>query len=258
MKASPLSEALCKEIDLGERITIDQDPVVRAKYMHAAHGFDLSEAKKIWCFGPNHFDANVLVDVTRGVAGAADVREAICAGFQWAASEGPLCGEALRGVRFDLVDLQFHADAAHRKGSQMLPAVRRAMMGAMLSGGAARLLEPVYLVEVECAAQAVVGAVYTLLSRKRGEVIEESGVEGTGLVRLRAFMPVNESTGFMDELRGVTGGRAFQNSVFDHWQVLPGDPYEAESRAAQVCQSVRRAKGLREQMPMLADFIDRL
>jgi translation elongation factor EF-G len=93
---------------------------------------------------------------------------------------------------------------------------------------------------VQCPDSAI-GAVYALLNRKRGVVIEESHIEGTLLNRIKAYMPVNESSGFTDELRDVTSGRAFQNSVFDHWQVLPGDPLEADSRAGQVCRQIRIA-----------------
>jgi elongation factor 2 len=255
MTAQPLSEEFCSDID-NQKISLNQDVRERAKYLQTVHGFDSTEAKKIWCFGPNQFDANILIDMTKGVASSGDVTDTLCAGFQWGTEEGVLCGEELRGVRFNLVDLQYHADAAHRKGNQLLPAMRRVMMSSMLTAGP-RLMEPVYLVDVQCPESAI-GAVYTLLNRKRGVVIEEGRIEGTLLNRVKAYMPVNESTGFTDQLRGVTGGRAFQNSVFDHWQLLPGDPFEAESCAGKVCRQIRKAKGLREQMPMLADYIDKL
>lgn len=37
-------------------------------------------------------------------------------------------------------------------------------------------------------------------------------------------------TGFTADLRSNTGGQAFPQCVFDHWQVLPGDPMEAGTR----------------------------
>jgi len=46
-------------------------------------------------------------------------------------------------------DISFHSDAMHRSGNQFLPAVRRVMMSSMLSAEP-RLMEPVYLVDIQC------------------------------------------------------------------------------------------------------------
>lgn len=100
LEAEPLSEKFCQDVDERKNISLNQDPKERAKYLHDEHGFDLTEARKIWCFGPNQFDANILVDVTKGVQSQPDVRDTLCAGFQWATDEGVLCMESIRGVRF--------------------------------------------------------------------------------------------------------------------------------------------------------------
>ena len=47
---------------------------------------------------------------------------------------------------------------------------------------------------------------------------------------VKAFLPVNESFGFTADLRSNTGGQAFPQCVFDHWQVLPGSPMDPGSR----------------------------
>jgi len=36
--------------------------------------------------------------------------------------------------------------------------------------------------------------------------------------------------GFTADLRSNTGGQAFPQCVFDHWQIFPGDPCEAGSK----------------------------
>ena len=63
-------------------------------------------------------------------------------------SQGVLCEETLRGVRFNLTDATIHADPAHRGGGQIIPTTRRAMRAAMLTAQP-RLLEPVFMVEVQ-------------------------------------------------------------------------------------------------------------
>ena len=96
MRAEPLSESFCSDIESG-KISLNQDAKQRAKYLVEHHGFDSNDSKKIWCFGPNTFDSNILVDVCKGVASSNDVTDTIVAGFQWGSSEGVICNESLRG-----------------------------------------------------------------------------------------------------------------------------------------------------------------
>lgn len=99
LTAEPLGEKFCIDID-EKKIFQNQDRKERAKYLQDEHEFGVTESKKIWCFGPNHFDSNILVDVTKGVLHTGDITDTICAGFQWGASEGALCNESLRGYLF--------------------------------------------------------------------------------------------------------------------------------------------------------------
>jgi elongation factor 2 len=120
-----------------------------------------------------------------------------------------------------------------------------------------RLLEPVYLVEIQCP-EAVVGGIYGVLNRRRGHVIEETQVMGTPMFVVKAYLPVNESFGFTADLRSNTGGQAFPQSVFDHWQVLPGDPMDGKSRPWQVVMDARKRKGLKVALPELDAYLDKM
>lgn len=80
------------------------------------------------------------------------------------------------------------------------------------------------------------GGIYGVLNRRRGHVFEESQVAGTPMFIVKAYLPVNESFGFTADLRSNTGGQAFPQCVFDHWQVLPGDPCEPQSKPYNVVQ----------------------
>lgn len=40
--------------------------------------------------------------------------------------------------------------------------------------------------------------------------------------------------GFTADLRSNTAGQAFPQCVFDHWQILPGDPFDPTTKPAQV------------------------
>uniref|UniRef100_A0A8D2MIX0 Elongation factor 2 n=1 Tax=Zonotrichia albicollis TaxID=44394 RepID=A0A8D2MIX0_ZONAL len=120
-----------------------------------------------------------------------------------------------------------------------------------------RLMEPIYLVEIQCPEQ-VVGGIYGVLNRKRGHVFEETQVAGTPMFVVKAYLPVNESFGFTADLRSNTGGQAFPQCVFDHWQILPGDPFDSATRPAQVVAETRKRKGLKEGIPALDNFLDKL
>jgi len=255
MKAVPMPDGLADDIDSGE-VNPRDDIKNRARYLVEKYEYDATEARKIWCFGPDTNGPNILVDVTKGVQYLNEIKDSIVAGFQWASKEGVLCDENLRAVRFNIHDVTLHADAIHRGGGQIIPTARRVLYAAMLTA-APRLMEPVYLCEIQCPENAV-GGIYGVLNRRRGHVFEESQVPGTPMFVVKAYLPVNESFGFTADLRSNTGGQAFPQCVFDHWQILPGSPFEPTSRPGVVVTDTRKRKGLKEGIPALDSYLDKL
>ena len=63
-------------------------------------------------------------------------------------TQGVLCEENMRGVRFDVHDVTLHADAIHRGGGQIIPTARRCLYACVLTAQP-RLMEPIYLVEIQ-------------------------------------------------------------------------------------------------------------
>ncbi|WAR08245.1 EF2-like protein [Mya arenaria] len=255
MTARPLPDGLPDMIEKGT-VKATQDVKERGRLLVDQFDFNLGDTKKIWCFGPNGSGPNMLVDTSKAVNYLQDIRDSVVAGFQWATAEGVLSESTVRGVRFNIEDAMVHGDSSHRGGSQIIPATRRALYAAMLTAGP-RILEPVYLVEVACPSQALGGAI-NLISRKRGEIIMQTQQEGTPMCVVMAYMPVNESFGFNEQLRGETGGQAFPQFHFDHWQTLAGDPLDATSRAGVVVAEIRQRKGLAEKIPALENYLDRI
>jgi len=255
MKACPLNEDLSDDIDRGD-VNPRDDFKVRARRLVEKYEWDATEARKIWAFGPEGTGPNLLVDVTKGVQYLNEIKDSVVGGFQWATKESVLCDENMRGVRFNIHDVTLHADAIHRGGGQIIPTARRCLYACLLTG-APRLLEPVYLVEVQCPENAV-GGIYGVLNRRRGHVIEESQVAGTPMFIVKAYLPVNESFGFTADLRSNTGGQAFPQCVFDHWQILPGDPLDGKSRPYQIVMETRKRKGLKEALPELDNYLDKM
>jgi elongation factor 2 len=255
MKAVPMPDGLAEDIDSGE-VSSRQDFKIRGRYLADKYEYDITEARKIWCFGPDGNGPNIVVDVTKGVQYLNEIKDSVVAGFQWASKEGVLAEENMRAVRFNLHDVTLHADAIHRGGGQIIPTARRVFYASVLTA-APRLMEPVYLCEIQCPENAV-GGIYGVLNRRRGIVIEEMQIAGTPMFQVKAYLPVNESFGFTADLRSNTGGQAFPQCVFDHWQILPGDPLSSGTKPYDVVQITRKRKGLKEGLPDLANYLDKL
>ena len=58
-----------------------------------------------------------------------------------------MCDENMRGCRFDIHDVNLHADAIHRGGGQVIPTARRVLYACELTGKP-KLQEPIFLVEI--------------------------------------------------------------------------------------------------------------
>jgi elongation factor 2 len=255
MKAQPMPDGLAEDIDSG-KVYARQEVKERARYLADTYAYDVNEARKIWCFGPEGTGPNVVMDCTKGVQYLNEIKDSVVAGFQWASKEGVLCEENMRGCRFDIYDVALHADAIHRGGGQIIPTARRCLYACALTAQP-RILEPVYLVEIQCP-EAAVGGIYGVLNRKRGHVFQEEQVIGTPMFVVKAYLPVNESFGFTADLRSNTGGQAFPQCVFDHWQIMGGDPLEPGTKPAQVVTDSRKRKGLKEGVPNVDNFFDKL
>jgi len=255
MKAEPLGEECSADIESG-KLDITEDPKVRARNMADNYGWDVTDARKIWCFGPENKGANVLVDMTKAVQYLNEIKDSCVSAFQWATKEGVLCDENVRGCRFNIHDVTLHTDAIHRGGGQIIPTCRRCVYACMLTAQP-RLVEPLFLVEIQCP-ETVIGGIYAVLNRRRGTIVAEEPRPGTPLCIIRAYLPVLESFGFNDDLRAATGGQAFPQCVFDHWSEIPGDPLDKTSKCAQIVEATRKRKGLKEGVPDLDNFYDRL
>jgi elongation factor 2 len=255
MKAVPMPDGLAEDIDRGE-VNARDDFKIRGRYLADKYEYDITEARKIWCFGPDTTGPNILIDCTKGVQYLNEIKDSVVAGFQWATKEGVMCDENLRGCRFNIYDVALHTDAIHRGGGQIIPTARRVLYASQMTASP-RMMEPVYLCEIQCPENAV-GGIYGVLNRRRGHVFEESQVAGTPMFHVKAYLPVNESFGFTADLRSNTGGQAFPQCVFDHWQVMPGDPLDGKSKPFEIVVETKKRKGLKPDLPDLNNYFDKL
>ncbi|EED79633.1 eukaryotic translation elongation factor 2 [Postia placenta Mad-698-R] len=255
VKAMPIDEELTLAIEAG-KVNSRDDYKIRARLLADEYGWDVTDARKIWCFGPDTTGPNMLVDVTKGVQYLNEIKDSCVAAFQWATKEGVCAEENMRGVRVNVLDVTLHTDAIHRGGGQIIPTCRRVCYAACLLATPG-LQEPVYLVEIQCPENAI-GGIYSVLNKRRGQVFSEEQRVGTPMFTVKAYLPVMESFGFNGELRSQTGGQAFPQSVMDHWELMNGSPLDKGSKLEELVRNIRVRKGLKPDIPSLDTYYDKL
>ena len=206
-------------------------------------GWSAKEARNVWTLEEHK---NVLVDMTKGIQYLREVKETVSSGFRWAAKNGPLSDEPIRGVKVKLLDAKLHEDPVHRGPAQIMPAIKRAFWGSFLTAKPI-LSEPIYKIGVSVPQQ-FVGEVTGLITRKRGRVTasEQKGP----ITMIKGFLPVAETFGLSADMRSATSGHAFWQTQFDHWEKVP------ESIAMEVIAEIRKRRGLPEEIPKANKFID--
>ena len=258
MEAEAMVSELQAEIEDGKVIPAPKDAKEQARYLAEKFGFDPVDVgpKKLWGFAPDGNGPNFLIDSTRAVQYLNEIKESVNSGFQWATRNGPLCDEQIRGVIFRVMDVTLHADAIHRGMGQILPTARRVMFASMYTASPT-LMEPLYMADIAVPVDCT-GGVYSTLSMRRGEIVEEIPKPGTPMTAIRAYLPVNQSFGFTKELRSNTGGKAFPQCSFDHWATMSGDPLSEGNRVNEIVLETRTRKGLEAAIPPLDRYLDKL
>ena len=74
----PMAEELADDIE-NNKVTPKQELKERARYLAEKYEWDVTEARKIWCFGPDGTGSNVVVDVTKGVQYLNEIKDSVVA-----------------------------------------------------------------------------------------------------------------------------------------------------------------------------------
>ncbi|KAJ1491030.1 hypothetical protein T484DRAFT_1776068 [Baffinella frigidus] len=73
---------------------------------------------------------------------------------------------------------------------------------------------------------------------------------------MRVYLPVAESLGFNEEMSRISEDHVFAQSVFDHWEVVDGDPLVDGPLRRDVIAPLRTGKGLPAAIPPLDRYLD--
>jgi len=243
VQVEPLEEKVIGLIEKGE-LAEETGRKQMGSVLYKEAKWPAEEARNIWALDEHR---NVLVDLTRGIQYLRETRDMIVSGFQSACQAGPLCEEPMRGVKVKLTDAQLHEDPVHRGPAQVMPAIRRAILGSFLTAKQV-LLEPIYKIGISVPTQWV-GDCSSIITRKRGKILtsEQKGA----LTMITSYIPVAETFGLSAEMRSATSGHAFWQSTFSHWEEAP------ENVAAEVIKQIRERRGLPPEIPKPDRFMDK-
>ena len=189
---------------------------------------------------------NVIVDCTGKTEQTREISDFLTSGFEYACRAGPLCGEPLRHVKVNLMEVQLNANAEYCNPVEIMHGVGKAIFGSFLTAKPV-LLEPVYRTVISVPIE-FAGECSRIMSSRRGKLsaFEQKGT----LAVITGYVPVAETFGLSKELRSATSGRAFWQSVFDRWRKVP------ENLAAKVIKEVRKRKGLPSEVPRPDRFLE--
>jgi len=223
-----LSEEVIEAIKQ-EKITDMQSKDERTKILRGL-GWSPDDAKGAVAVEEN----NILVNRIKGRQYVEEILDHIKTGFREAVHTSPLAKEPAYGLKICLEDISMHEDPVHRGPAQAIPMTWRPIYCAILLCRP-KLLEP--LISFECKVPSeFVSSVITLLNKRRGKILDMPSEDE--MITVKAEMPVSESFGIADELRGSTQGRAFWATQFSRWAPIP------EQMQAETIKKIRENRGL--------------
>jgi len=241
IRVEPLDDETINLIITGQ-INENMDRKQIAKILRD-HGWDADEAKGVVAIDER---GNVFVDETKGVQFLQESMDSLRAGFVDAMTNGPLAYEYVRGAKVILHHFVPHEDPAHRTYAQLMPASRRAILGAMLLAKPT-LLEPILSIEVKGVAD-ILGPAIGVITSKRGKIINMTQKDVFAVVQ--GEIPAAETFDLAEVMRGETAGKAVWNTSFKGWAPVPAN------MLGQLITSIRKRKGLPPEVPKPEEFID--
>eukprot|EP00980_Cylindrotheca_fusiformis_P027850 scaffold22560_cov135-Cylindrotheca_fusiformis.AAC.61 len=161
------------------------------------------------------------------------MRGSLVAGFQSAVRAGPICEEPVRGVLVVLEGFEVAVAASPEETGKTSKPLTSGMIVAAVRAGirSCLLTRPTRLMESHLrltlhSSLGALGALYAVLSKRRGKVLEDSMVDGTDLLQISATLPHAESFGLAPELfRQSSGEVTAPELVFSHWERFEQDPF---------------------------------
>lgn len=225
----PLEDSVFKAIQEGDI----KEGRVKGKELAAKfqeYGLKKDEARKVWDVNKR----SLFINMTRGIQYLDEIKELLMDGFESTLDDGPIAREKVMGIKVLLKDAKIHEDAVHRGPAQVLPAIRKAVYGAIMMAQP-NLLEPMQKVFINTP-QDYMGAATREIQNRRGQ-IEDMSQEGD-MATLQSKVPVAEMFGFAGDIRSATEGRCLWSTESAGFERLPRELQKT------IITEIRQRKGL--------------
>jgi len=242
MKVEPLDPHIVDLIRLGHLNELTDKKGIQKTLRD--NGWSSDDAKSVVGIDPA---GNMLTEETKGVQYLGESMASIRAGWEDVMKNGPLAYEICRGIKATLTHYVPHEDPAHRTYAQLMPATRRAVLGAMMLANPT-LLEPILAIEVKGPAE-LIGAITGVISSKRGKLINVELREVVTIIQ--GEIPASETFDLSQVMRGATAGKATWNTSFKTWASVP------TNMLLPLVTDTRKRKGLAPDPPTPSEFIDK-
>lgn len=243
-----LHSKLVETIDHSDISTKDKSQLLINQYNWSA-----SETKKIWSFGPRTNGPNILICQVPMSPELNAVKESVIASFQAFCEKGCLCDEEMRGVKFDIIQLDICSENSKRSRTQIVPMVTKALKAAFLTSVPA-LIEPIYSFEIHCNPDQV-SAVCESLNLRRAVIKDLEQFSDSSSNFIQGTIPVSSSFNLSSELLAITQGECYTTFNFNSWSIVPGSPYDSSSPSSALITPIRSSKNLPPSLPTAEDFL---
>ncbi len=229
IEIEPLEDSIFQAIQNGEI----KEGKVKGKELASKFtelGLTKDEAKKVW----DVYKRSLFINMTRGIQYLDEIKELLLEGFESAMDDGPIAREKVMGIKILLKDAKIHEDAVHRGPAQVLPAIRKAVYGAIMLAKPT-LLEPMQKVFINVP-QDYMGAATREIQNRRGQIVDMSQ-EGD-MATVESKVPVAEMFGFAGDIRSAAEGRCLWSTESAGFERLPVELQKT------IIKEIRARKGL--------------
>jgi elongation factor 2 len=229
IEIEPLSDELFNAIQEGKI----KEGRVKGKESAATfieYGLPKEEARKVW----DVYKRSLFINMTRGIQYLDEIKELLLEGFESALDDGPIAREKVMGIKISLKDAKIHEDAVHRGPAQVLPAIRKAVYGAIMLANPT-LLEPIQKVFINVP-QDYMGAATREIQNRRGQIVDMS--QEMDMATIESTVPVAEMFGFAGDIRSAAEGRCLWSTESAGFVRLPSELQKT------IIREIRARKGL--------------
>jgi elongation factor 2 len=229
IEIEPLDDSVFKAIHEGEI----KEGRVKGKELASKfqeYGLTKDEARKVWDINKR----SLFINMTRGIQYLDEIKELLMDGFESTLDDGPIAREKVMGIKVLLKDAKIHEDAVHRGPAQVLPAIRKAVYGAIMMANPT-LMEPMQKVFINVP-QDYMGAATREIQNRRGQIIDMSQ-EGD-MATVKSKVPVAEMFGFAGDIRSAAEGRCLWSTESAGFERLPTELQKT------IIKEIRQRKGL--------------